>query len=281
MSDRAFFTLDASGAYVPTVFARSAWSDSMVNGPAVVAAAARALEAEYGAEDFHPARLTVDLFAPVRNEPLVARTEEVRAGNRIHVADVELTQDGKAVARATLVQLRRGEQPPGSVWRSGRELPVPADADPGESGPGTNVFFGSGEPGPSWDRDMGEHQNDQRKRFWIHPLDVVAGESASPFQRAVIVSESTSLMTHWGDEGIGFINADLTVALARLPRSGDIGIEADEHISADGVAVGTASLFDRDGMFGTGTVVAVSNAGRQIDFTRRGPGGGSDRATRV
>lgn len=270
MSDnRAFFRLDDSGAYVPTRYAGSAWSESMVNGPAVVAAAARSLEREFGSHDFQPARLTVDLFAPVRTEPLVVVTEEVRSGNRIRVADAGVLQDGKPVARATLVQLRRGEQPPGQVWHSGRRVEPPLEADPAQARPGSNVFFGSGPDPQSWDRDMGLHQNDQRKRFWHHPLDVVEGESATPFQRAVVLAESTSLMSHWGDEGIGFINADLTVALARLPRSGDIGIEADEHLSDAGVAVGTASLFDRDGVFGTGTVVAVSNAGRQIDFTRR------------
>ncbi len=274
MSDPAFFTLDGSGAYLPTSFARSAWSDGMVNGPAVVVAAARALESGHGADGFQPARLTVDLFAPVRTEPLVAVTQEIRSGNRIRVADVQLLQDGEPVARGTLVQLRRGEQPPGQVWRSGRQVEPPAEADPDQASPGSNVFFGSGEPDPSWHRDMGEHQNDQRKRFWIHPLDVVEGEPATPFQRAVTLAESTSLMAHWGSEGIGFINADLTVALARLPRSRDIGIEADEHLSHAGVAVGTASLFDRDGVFGTGTVVAVSNAGRQIDFTRRRADGG-------
>ncbi|MCT2264741.1 thioesterase family protein [Dietzia cinnamea] len=290
MSDRAFFTLDDSGAYIPTIFARSAWSDNMVNGPAVVAATARALELEHGADGFQPARLTVDLFAPVRNEPLVARTSEIRAGNRIRVADVELTQGDKAVARATLVQLRRGEQPPGRIWRSGRVVEPPTGAADEPDKPGSNVFFGSGENPVTWDRDMGSHQNDQRKRFWQQPLDTIVGEDSTPFQRAVTLAESTSLMTHWGDEGIGFINADLTVALARLPRSRDLGIEADEHISAEGVAVGTASLFDRDGVFATGTVVAVSNAGRQIDFTRRGLGGdsqdrgslgGSERARRV
>ncbi|KAA0918188.1 acyl-CoA thioesterase domain-containing protein [Dietzia sp. ANT_WB102] len=281
MSERAFFTVDDTGAYVPTIFARSAWSDSMVNGPAVVAAAARALEAEHGAEGFQPARLTVDLFAPVRNEPLVAHTEEVRAGNRIRVADVQLSQGGKAVARATLVQLRRGEQPPGRIWRSGRRVHPPAGAGTSADGPGSNVHFGSGDDPDSWDREMGLHQNDQRKRFWQQPLDVIVGESSTPFQRAATLAESTSLMAHWGDEGIGFINADLTVALARLPQSRDLGIEADEHISVDGVAVGTASLFDREGVFATGTVVAVSNAGRQIDFTRRGPGGDSQKATRV
>jgi hypothetical protein len=288
MSDRAFFTLDESGAYVPTRYSLSAWSETMLNGPAVVAAAARALESGHGAEGFQPARLTVDLFAPVRTEPLVAVTEEVRAGNRIRVADVRLLQSGEPVARATLVQLRRGEQPPGRVWRSGRRLEPPAVAEPADptgSAPGRIALFGSGDEGETWSRHIGEHQNDRRKRFWTKPLDVVAGESATPFQRAVTVSESTSLMTHWGDEGIGFINADLTVALARLPRSEDIGIQGDEHLSDAGVAVGTATLFDRDGMFGTGTVVAVSNAGRQIDFgsrrARDGSSGASEKATRV
>ena len=278
-TDRAFFRLDESGAYVPTRYARSAWSDTMVNGPAVVVAAARTLEQEFGGPEFHPARLTVDLFAPVRTEPLIPVTEEIRSGNRIRVADVTLLQEDKPVARATLVQLRRGEQPPGRVWRPERRVEAPADADPEQARPGSNVFFGSGPDPQGWSRDMGEHQNDQRKRFWHHPLDAVEGESATPFQRATILAESTSLMAHWGDRGIGFINADLTVALARLPRSGDIGIEGDGHLSEDGVAVGTASLFDRDGVFGTGTVVAVSNAGRQIDFTRRRADGGRARPT--
>lgn len=140
--------------------------------------------------------------------------------------------------------------------------------------PGSRPYFGSDAAPERWSRDMGAAQGAGRKSFWHHPLDVVDGSEATPFQRAVTLAESTSLMSHWGTEGIGFINADLTVALARLPRSGDIGIEADEHLSDAGVAVGSATLFDRDGAFGTGTVVAVSNAGRQIDFSSRGLGPG-------
>lgn len=265
---KSFFTLGSQGDYVPTRYAQSAWSDTMLNGPAVVAAAARALEMEHGAVEFQPSRLTVDLFAPVRNAPIVARTEVVRAGNRIRVADVSLLQSGEPVARATLVQLKRGEQPPGEIWLSGR-APEPPSQDLVDSAELVgHPFFGSGETG-GWSQNMGAHQNAERKRYWFRPPDVIQGEDASAFQRAAIVSETTSLMTHWSTEGIGFINADLTVALARLPRGLAIGVEADEHISADGVAVGAATLFDRDGMIGTGTVVAVSNAGRQIDFSRR------------
>lgn len=269
-SEFAFFTLGEGGAYVPTRYARSAWSEGLLNGPSVVAAAARSLEIEHGVEGFQPSRLTVDLFAQVRFEPMTVRTETVRSGNRIVVSDAFVEQGGKTVARATLVQLRRGEQPPGEVWLSGREMGPPPGVESVTLGAGTRAWFGSDGAEEPWSPSMGPHQGAGRKRFWIHPLDVVSGQDATPFQRAVTTGESTSLMAHWGTEGIGFINADLTVALARLPRSGDIGIEADEHISDSGVAVGTATLFDRDGMFGTGTVVAVSNARRQIDFSKRG-----------
>jgi hypothetical protein len=284
MSGYAFFTLDEDGTYVPTRYSRSAWSETMLNGPAVVAAAARTLEAEHGAEGFLPARLTVDLFAPVRLEPLTVVTEKVREGNRIRVTDGKVVQDGTTVARATLVQLRLGEQPPGEVWRSGREAPVPAEVVEDPLVAGSHPYFGSDASPEPWSQSMRAHQGVGRKRMWNHPLDVVVGESATPFQRAATVAEATSLMAHWGSEGIGFINADLTVTLSRLPRSGDIGLEADEHLSDAGVAVGTATLFDRDGTFGTGTVVAVSNAGRQIDFTARRPGGSltrSDEGTRA
>lgn len=271
MTDRrSFFTLDG-GEYVPTRYARSAWSDEMVNGPAVVAAAARALELEHGRDGFQPARLTVDLFSPVRVDPLTVRTEAVRSGNRIQVADAHVVQGGTTVARATLVQLRRGDEPAGRIWRSDRTVEPPEQVASAEMEPGTRPFWGSGDTAGYWSQDMGAHQGDRRKRSWNRSLDVIADEDATPFQRAVTLGEATSLMTNWGTEGIGFINADLTVALARLPRSADFGIEADEHLGADGVAVGTASLFDRDGVFGTGTVVAVSNAARQIDFSRRGP----------
>src|SRR5699024_9740109 len=59
MSGYAFFTLDGD-RYIPTRYARSAWTDTALNGPSVVAAAARALESGHGIEGFQPARLTVD-----------------------------------------------------------------------------------------------------------------------------------------------------------------------------------------------------------------------------
>jgi len=64
-----------------------------------------------------------------------------------------------------------------------------------------------------------------------------------------------------------YINGDLTVALARLPKDDWIGLQADSHWTADGVSVGAATLFDGVAAFGTGVVTAISNPDAQIDFT--------------
>ncbi|HQV08152.1 MAG TPA: hypothetical protein PLL04_03285, partial [Thauera sp.] len=97
-------------------------------------------------------------------------------------------------------------------------------------------------------------------------IDAVAGLDATPFVRAVIVAEATSLVSNLGTKGIGYINGDLTVALSRLPIGEFVGVQGDSHWCADGISVGSATLFDDRGPFGTGLVTAIANPAAQIDF---------------
>ena len=95
-----------------------------------------------------------------------------------------------------------------------------------------------------------------------------------------MVAEGTSLVTNLGTAGVGYINGDLTVALARLPVDDWVGVQADAHWAADGVAVGTATLFDHLGAFGTGMVTAVGNpAHRSTSPTIRSRHAPADRPT--
>jgi hypothetical protein len=112
-------------------------------------------------------------------------------------------------------------------------------------------------------------RNATRKTFVNIGIDVVAGEVNSPFVRAALVAESTSLVTNLGTAGIGYINGDLSVALARLPVDDRVGVHAEFHVAADGLAVGTSTLFDRLGPFGAGMVTAIANPEAQIDFSTR------------
>ncbi|MFC9841582.1 thioesterase family protein [Rhodococcus sp. NPDC127530] len=272
MSDEhAFFT--ATGLeFLPLPTARGGWSADMITGPAVTGLTARALETAHSAAGFHPARLTVDLCRPVRNRPLTVVTTSVREGNRIRVADAELLQDGETVARGSVVLLKRSCPPPGTVWqRPGLPGSPPPHLVDDLSVPPGSAWFGSDDHPAGWSTDRTEHQGPSRKRMWQRPSNIVAGEELTPFIRAAIVGDATNLMTNWGTAGVGYINADLTLALARLPDGAEIGLESDNHLSADGISVGTATMFDRHGPVGTCTVSALANEGRQIDFASQRP----------
>lgn len=257
----------SDGGFLPTRFAQSHWGPDHLNGPAVVGLAARALEHECVDEDFHPTRLTVDLLRAARNTHTVVDVTVVREGRRIRSAYCDILQRGELVARATLVRYRRSSAPAGALWTSGQTFPAPPPPD-------ATVLPYVGSDAVGWTRSPAEHQNDSRKRFFNDGIRVVEDEDNSGFVRAAMVAEATSLVTNLGTAGIGYINGDLTVALSRLPVDEWIGIQADSHHAFDGVAVGTATLFDRLGAFGAGMTTAIANPAAQIDFSTRnfGPG---------
>jgi acyl-CoA thioesterase len=255
----AHFTRTESGDFEPTRFAQSNWGDDHLNGPAVVGLAAQALELHCKSTDFMPTRLTVDLFRAARAVVTSIAVRVVRDGRRIRSAECDLVQEGRPIARATLVQYRRSEAPPGRLWAAPITSPIPPAPDDG-------ALTAVGSDAADWSRSPGEHQNDARKRFYNKAIDVVEGEANSQFVRAVMVAEATSLVTNLGTHGVGYINGDLTVGLARLPVGDWMGVQADSHWAADGVAVGTATLFDQTGAFGSGMTTAVANPAAQIDF---------------
>ena len=123
-----------------------------------------------------------------------------------------------------------------------------------------------GSDGVGWTKGIAEHQHAARKRFINRMIDVVDGQQNSPFVRGAMVAEGASLVTNLGSAGVGYINGDLTVALARLPVDEWMGVQADSHWAADGISVGTATMFDRIGAFGSALVTAVANPAAQIDF---------------
>ena len=83
---------------------------------------------------------------------------------------------------------------------------------------------------------------------------------------AASVADATSMVTNWGSNGVEHINTDITLTLARAPEGVEIGLAASDRVSADGIAVGTATVFDRAGRLGTTVVTSIANVNRGIDF---------------
>lgn len=277
MAEYTFFTRDDSGRFLPTEMAQSLWGPDSLNGPAVCGLAAHSVECEHGRDGWRPARFTIELFKNARRLPTTVRTRVERSGGRILVVAFAIVQhdDDSAdsgeslVAQGMTVFLKEGVSPPGARWsqpESERTF-FPPEVDAGD---GTPRFGGP----DGWSSSMAGQQQAHRHRMWSRPIAVIPDAALTAFQRAVIAGESTSLMTNWGEGGIGFINCDLTVALARLPEGDRVGVEATSHLEADGIGVGSAALFDTHGQFGLGTVTAVENSRAFIDFAEnpRAPG---------
>lgn len=261
----AHFTSDGDSVFHPTEHARGSWSADTLNGPAVVGLAAVHLEQRFGTPGFRPARLSVDLFKAARQVPTTVRSRVVRDGGRIRNSECDVIQGDAIVARATMVQYRESEAPPGDEWVS------EATFTPPQKGELHTFFIGSDDAGwSSGGVAPIAHQNVSRKRFYQHAIDVVAGQDITPFVRAAVVAEVTSLVCNLGTKGIGYINGDLTVALSRLPQSECIGLQGDSHWASDGISIGSTTLFDDAGPFGTALVTAIANSAAQIDFGGRG-----------
>lgn len=255
-----FFTRQGE-EFLPTELSVSWWAPNQLSGVPVCGLLGLGLE-QHCPEGFVPARMTVDLYQPVFDAPTRVRTELVRRGSRIVVADAWLVQDGQDRVRASAVFLRTGEQPPGAVWSPTLELPVPPEGC--LSPDGARPLFKSGDG--EWTGDFAVTQNAERKASWHSMPPLISDEPMTPFQRAAITADTANQVCHWGTAGAGYINADVTLTLSRLPVGYEVGMKADNVYAESGISIGTAVMYDRSGPLGTCTVATLSNARRQIDF---------------
>ena len=257
-----FFVTNGKG-YLPTRLARGPWGPS-ISGNYVGGLLARAVEREVHDVDLQPARLTVDLLRPVALQTVRMHSSVVREGRRLRVVDAVMTQNDVVVARASALFLRRSEHAEDTVWTSPISMPaVPAEPELlADDVPMVLHSFGrdpvAGSPGVG----VTEWRHHGQKFVWLRETKLlVDDEPLSPFTRAIMAGDVTSSLTHWGTEGLQFINADYTITLSRLPEGVYIGLASMTHYSHAGVATGVATLFDEKGPIGSGMATALANPG--------------------
>ncbi|MGY2128552.1 acyl-CoA thioesterase domain-containing protein [Blastococcus sp. SYSU DS0617] len=238
----AYFTLTDDG-FAPGESAKSWWVPGMIHGRLLAGLLARELETSHGDPEFQFSRLTVDMFRNAPFEPVQVSSVVVRQGRRIRVTEATVTAGVGAVARASAVQLRRGEQPPS---------PVPTRTPPWDApDPGTL---------PRSVHEFGDEGHPARRRMWIKEKSpLVDGETLSPFVRAALAADMASPLAHRSEDELEFINADYTLTLSRDPVGDHIGLESGGHASEAGVAVGHCAMHDTQGPIGYSMAVAVAN----------------------
>jgi hypothetical protein len=250
-------------AFVPTSMAKGPWGSS-ISGNFIGGILGHAVEHEAADQGLQPARLTVDLLRPAAMEPLRVRASTVRQGRRLTLVDGEVMQSDTVVARARAVFLRKGEQPPGTIWTSKVTMPpMPPDADAQFDGMPFMVWAYGKDPGIAGRSfDLTQWQHDGPKFVWLRDVKpLIADEPLTAFVRAAMAGDVASSLTHYGTEGLVFINADYTLTLTRLPEGPDLGLAALTHSSHAGVGTGTAVMFDHRGPIGTATATTLANPG--------------------
>ncbi len=260
MSSRAFFLPDGD-AFAPTEWARGPWGKT-ISGNYVGGLLGHVVERDAGDADLQPARFTVDLCRPAGlAEPVLVESTVVREGRRLKLVDAVMTQAGTVVARASTLFLRRGEQPPGPRFTTTVPMPAVPRPDPIPDDIATLVWS-YGKDGDTPSLGLGAWTYDGPKYIWALELaPIVAGTELTPFERAALAGDMASSLTHFGEDGLPFINADYTLTLSRLPDGPYLGLAALTHDSDAGVATGTAIVVDETGPLGTATATALANPG--------------------
>lgn len=270
----AWFERSASGLE-PLPLARSLWSERQLHGVAVSGLLARTLEQQLralGRTGMVPARYHVDLFRPAMTATTSARAAVVRQGPRLLLLDATVEQEGEVVARGSATFLATGETAPGDVWSAvDRPTPPPSELLPRAGAHHVPLFRSDA----AWSDNFGEHQNPGRHQTWQTAVPIVLGEDVTPFQAVASIADATSMVTNWGSGGVEYINTDIDLALARLPDGISLGLRAGGHVASDGIAVGTAEVYDVRGPIGTATVTALANTRRSVNLAAGLDGHGS------
>src|SRR5665213_1328890 len=239
MTNQPFFTHDGvNDAYLPTPASNGPWDPKSLHGRVVIGLLAFVIEQRHGADDFVPARLTVDMFRLPGFAPIEVKSRIIRDGLRIRVVEAEFFSGGVSMARASCELLRKTQNPEGQIWSppnwdapAPSEIPAPADPRLGMNGKWTTrpIVGAMGSLGP--------------RRLWMSEVrDLVEGTPLTPFVRVAVAADFASPFANAGDHGLGYINSDVTLYLHRLPEQEWIGFEVVNHHATDGVPIGTSTV---------------------------------------
>jgi hypothetical protein len=252
MSNEPFFRRDGE-LYQPTPSSRGPWSETSLHGRVVAGLLAHEIEQRYGEPEFMPARLTIDMYRLPDLSAAAVSIRPIREGHRIKVIDAEYSVGGVSMARATCVFLRKSENPEGIVWTPPNwDAPKPSDLPPEE--PRRNM-------GGMWATRpiSGGFGTVGEKKLWMSDFrDLIEGQAFTPFTRVAVAADFASPFANSGDKGLGWINADITLYLHRLPTTEWIGFEVKNHGATEGVAIGECWLYDEQGPIGTSSVMALA-----------------------
>jgi len=247
------FYLPDGSRYVATELTRGPWDpDSQHAGPPC-ALLGRELDRAGGIEGARLARATFEILRPVPIAPLTVSAAVVRPGRSIELVEGALSHEGTEILRARAWRIRVSEVGLGPQPPADEPSPGPGTAEARDFFPtghetgyhsAMEVRFLSGaylEPGPA--------------RAWMRMrVALIEGEEPSPLDRVLVAADSGNGVSAPLDyRRYLFINADLSVALRRMPEGEWVLLDATSYAGRDGIGLSDTLLGDARGPIGRAT----------------------------
>jgi hypothetical protein len=243
----AYFVPDGD-RFIATGHTRGPWTDEHQHAGPPTALLGRAFERLVAPGGMVVVRTTMEILAPIPIAPLEIAAEVTRAGRKVQRLEGAITSGGRVVCRALALATRVVDLP---LPAPARDLDLPG---PEASPPFVFPFF----------RDLPHYAASMESRvargvwgrgaasIWMRTrVPLVPGESPSPLQRVLIAADSGSGVAVVLDhrEWI-FMNADLTVALHRLPVGDWVCLDAGTTAEPNGIGLTQTRLLDEQGPIG-------------------------------
>jgi Thioesterase-like superfamily len=240
----AIFRVDGADV-VTSPHAAGPWDPNMQHGGAPASLVVWAAERIPAPAPMQIARATIDLMRPVPVAPLTIETEVLREGRKIQLCAVRLKANGLLTVGATVLKVRKQAQPlPGDIVEPPLDVASPEQSriEPQNSPFGSGMTiraargrFGGPGPGAIWYRAD-------------RPL--IDGFAISQAMRAVAASDFCNASSALDWQKWTFLNADLSVSMAREPVGEWILLDAVSWIGPDGAGLAMARMADTKGYFG-------------------------------
>lgn len=231
------------------------WDPRSQHGGAPAALIAWAAERMETREPMQVVRITIDLQRPVPIAPLEIRTEVLREGRKIQVCLVTLLHENVVVVRASVLKIRSADTSLPDVPAEEKiTLPGPEHGhEPGAQAAGLVGGENSFIRGMSLRVVQGSFFVDPGPAaIWFHAhRAIVEGQPNSPLMRAAMTADfCNGASTLLDPREWTFINADLSIHLARMPVGEWILLDAQTWLGPQGAGIAFAKLGDERGYFG-------------------------------
>jgi hypothetical protein len=222
----------------------------MQHGGAPASLIAWAVERMPVREPMQVVRMTFDLLRPIPVAPLEIKIDVQREGRKIQVLNVTLSHEGVICVRATALRVRHAEMElPEHIIDEQVTLPGP------EQGRDSKIRFSTHEQfaaGVTLRSVRGEFGELGPGALWFRAhRQIIEGEAITPLMRAAMTGDFCNGVSSVLDfNEWTFINADLTISLARMPVGEWILLDAQTWLGDHGAGLAFAKLGDERGYFG-------------------------------